>query len=632
MLTVFRKHSKSWLIKVVFGVIVLVFIFWGGYAYRSRQETQMARIGDHYISVLEYNEAYNQMLENYRRQLGKAFSEDLVKELGVKRQVMEMLINTYLVNKAAAEMGLAAGTKEIQQKVLAYPIFLTDGQFDQNRYEAILRQYRMRPETFEQQIGQEISAQKVEEFIRRQAVVTDEEVLADFQLNYSMVQLAYSVFDPKSFEDKVTVDEKGMEAFFQGHQDRYREPEKRQFVMVVFKPDAYMNDVKVTEDEMHQYYEDHGAEYHRGAEVRARHILFAVKEDAPEEEVSKVRAQALQVLDEARKGKDFTELAKKYSQDPSVAKNGGDLGTFSQGQMVPAFEEAAFALKPGEISNLVRTPFGFHIIKVDEVHPERTTPFEEARKDIESILKRQKGKDIAFGKARRFLDLAYARRELEKFAGEQGLPMLGEGVWVSQKDALPGSDTPNAEIMKKLFALQEKDVSDILDTAQGYVIAQVKGIQAPQVPPFDQVKDRVEKDYRAEQARSLAGEKAAELLAAGVKSNNLESAANALKVNVRTSDWFSRQEPDKELKLLRGESLNAMFSLSADHPFPDSPLELGNRFIVCQFLGRKAPEGGVEKERAAIVKRLLRDKQNMIWEAWLQEQREKSKVELYREL
>ncbi len=632
MLSLFRKQSKSWLIKALFFVIVLVFIFWGGYAYKSRQETQMARIGDHYISVIEYNNAYNQLLENYRKQFGKGFSEDLVRGLGLRQQVMDMLINTYLVEKAAGEMGLAASTSEIQQRVLSYPIFQTDGQFDQQRYEEILRQYRMKPETFEQQIGQELSAQKVQEFIRRQAIVTDDEVMADFRFNYSMIQLAYAVFDPKSFEDKVTVDEKDAQSYFQEHQDRYREPEKRQFLMVTFKPESYLNEVKIAEDEARQYYADHGSEYHRGPEVRARHILFAVKEDVPEDMIAKVRAQAQSVLDEAKKGKDFAELAKKYSQDEATAAKGGDLGTFSRGQLVPAFEEAVFALKPGEISNLVRTPFGFHIIKVEEVHPEKTTSFEEARNDIEAALKRQKGRDIAFDKARKFLDVVYAKKELQKLAGEQNVAVTGEGVWVSEKDALPGSKSPNTEIMQKLFTLRDQDVSDILDTPEGYVIAQVKEIRGPQVPAFDAVKDRVAKDYRADRARVLAQEKAAELLAESVKGSNLESAAGAMGVTVRKSDWFSRQEPDKDLKLLRGDALNTVFGLSTDKPFPEKPLELGNRFMACQFLGLKAPEGGPDKERAAIMKRLENQKQAMIWDAWLGEQRAKTKIEVYRQL
>lgn len=626
MLNLFREHSKSWMIKALLILVAIVFVWWGGATYQSKSDTAVVQIDDEFISERDYYNVYEKMVTRYRTQLGKAWSEKLVEEMNLKGQVLDMLINRYLVSKAARELGLSASTEEIRRKILEYPVFLNEGRFDQLTYERVLRQERLTPEGFEKDIAESIAYERLLNFIKRQVVVTDDEVTADYRTNYGQVQIAYALFDPKSFEDKVTVDEQGAQEYFQNHRERYMEPEKRQFSLVLYKPEAYMDQAGVTGDDMRRYYDDHIAEYRHEQQVRARQILFRLKEDAAEEEIAKARSEAEKVLAEARKGKDFAELARKYSQDTATAKNGGDLGAFARGQMLEPFSDAAFAMKKGEISDLVETPDGFHIIKVEEIIPEKTTSFEEARSGIEQAVKRQKAREAAYDKARKLLDQVYAKKDLAKSAGEQNMPVTGGDIWVAETDPLPGFQTPLADISRKLFELPEKDFSDIFDTSQGYLIAQVTGIQPPQVPSFDKVKQRVEKDCRAERARVLAQQKAAELLDAARKANSLETAAGGLKLAVRKSDWFSRHAPDKDLRLLRGGAVDQVFRMEENQPFPDSPLEFGNRFLVCQLLGRRLPEGELEKVRADIVKRLTQQKQSMMWTAWLQEQRGKSKI------
>lgn len=631
MLNLFRKHATSWLIKVALFLIAIVFIFWGGYSYKSRHDLQVAKVGDHYITMAEYDRSYNQLTDMYRRQLGGSFSDEMAKALNLKQQALDMLIDNYVMANAAHKMGLSATTQEVQQKILEYPVFQSNGKFDQKRYVAILEENRLTPEMFEQQMADNITAQKLQNFIKRRAIVTDEDIKAQFSFNNTSIQLAYVLFEPKTFEEQVKADDTALKNFFNSHQDKYKDPEKRQISYVAFKTDDFLDKVKVTDDEIRQYYDENKEKYHKEAEVRARHILFSVKEDAPQAEVDKVKAEAQKVLDQAKKGADFAELAKKYSQDPGSANKGGDLGFFTKERMVPAFSKAAFSLKPGQISDLVRTQFGFHIIKVEETHPESTTPLDQVKNEIELTLKRDKARDIAYSKAREFADQAFAQKDLAKAAKSQNLALTGSDVWVSRTDKLPGLVSTPPDVMKKIFEMSDKDVSDILNISEGVMVAQLDAIKAPQLPAFDQVKDRVLADYKRDEARVLAQKSASELLEAAKKANSLEAAAKEKKMEIKTSDWFTRKQPDKSFRLT-GEAQNSAFALDPSKPFPETPFETGQRFAVCQLLGKKLSEQDLAKERDAIAKQIADQKQSDLWRSWLSEERRKADVQQLKQL
>ncbi|MFP5211800.1 MAG: SurA N-terminal domain-containing protein, partial [Acidobacteriota bacterium] len=617
--------------KAALVMIALAFVWWGGSMMGSHKDTRVARVGDHYITIAEQSERYNQMIEMYRRQLGGAFSEELIKGLNLRAQAVKSLIDEYVMSDAAKELGLTATTDEVQKKILSFPMFQADGKFNQERYVTLLRQNRLSPEKFEEDMAREITMQKVEEFVKRRAVVTDEEIQTEVAFNYGQAQIAYVPFDSKSFEGQVVVNDKDLQAFYEGRKQGYMDPEKRRFAVAVFKPETYAGEIKLSEDDLRRAYDEKKDEYHHEAEVSARHILFPVKQDAPKEEVDKVEAEAKKVLAEAKAGKDFAELAKKYSKDPGSAEKGGDLGFFSRDQMVPAFSDAAFNLKPGEISDLVRSDFGFHIIKVDETRPERTEAFEEVKGNLEQSLKEEKARDIAFQKAREFGDAAFASKDLPKTAESMKVSFVAMDKPVSRNDPLPGLDGPVPEAMGKLFALSDKEVSEVVETPQGFVVAQVEAIQPPQQLAFDQVKDRVDREYRADKAKTLAQAKASELIEAARKDKSLEAAAKAANLEAKKSEWFTRRSPDKDLKMLQGEGLNTVLRLDEAKPFPDAPIQAGPRYLAVQLLGKKAPEAEtVEKEQPAVRQKLVQAKEGELMRSWIDERRREIGVEEYK--
>ncbi len=634
MLDIVRKHATSWLIKVALFLIAIVFIFWGGYSFTSREGSRIAEVNGRVINNVEYNNAYQNMVDMYRQQLGSAFSEKLLRSLNLKALALNMLITRYVIADAAENLQLTATTAEVRHQIMQYPVFKVDGKFNDRRYVAVLRENHLTPAAFEKKVATDVTMQNVRNFITRQAVVTNREVRTDFLFNNSRIKLHYVQVNPQDFQSRVSVDGKALQAFYKSHKNLYMEPEKRQFALVDFKTDDYLNQVKVTPPEIRQYYADNQKKYEQKEAVQARHILFRVAENAPKEKVAKVRAEALKVLAMAhRKGADFAALAKKYSQGPT-ASSGGELGYFTRSQVVPAFGKAAFQLKPGQISGLVRTRFGFHIIKVQAVRPARVVPLKEVQDQIKLALERQKAGDIAHNKSRDFSDLAYSEKSVAKAAKQDKLSVVVSKQWFSVTDSPPALQG-SKDGMRKLFALSDKDVSTALKTPQGYVVAQVLGIKAPELAPFAKVKDRVTADCKAAKARKLAEKKAAALLVAARKSRSLEQAAEENHFQVKSTDWFSRLNPDKQLGL-QENALNQVSRLEMAQPFPQAPLAVetstGPTFVVCQLAGREQPsKGAFEKQRPLIAQRLLQEKQDELWRTWANQQRKAAKIEIFKE-
>ncbi len=630
MLSLVRKNATSWLIKLTLFAIVIVFIFWGGYSYQSRKASRLAKVGDHYISVNEYRDAYDNLVETYRKQLGDRFSQDMIRRFKLKDQALNMLIERYLVMKAAHKLGLEATVSEVQEQIIKYPVFQVDGHFNQERYVQVLRFNHMSPEQFEKQLFQDLTVKKVQQFIRDQAIVTDQEIKAQLDFNYARRQLAYIWFNAADYLKSVKVTDADIKAYYDKNKDRYMEPEKRHFAYVTFFADDFLKQVSVNEDDVKSYYNEHKKEFEKEKQIHARHILFRLAKDAPKEQVEKVRKEAEKVLALARQGKDFAKLAKQYSQGPS-AKNGGDLGFFTRKQMVPAFADAAFALKPGQISDLVRTSFGFHIIKVEQIREAKTTSFEDAKKEIELKLKREKARDIAYEKAQEFNDAAVAEGDLVKAAKQQKVKIRTPDRWFSQLDQLPGIGA-NLTLMQKLFKLEDKEISSIIKTPRGFVIAEVTGIKPATISPLEKVKKQVESDCKDEKAMAAARKAASEFLAAAKKAGDIKKAGAEKKLKIQVSGWFARKLPDKHLTLW-GPVQDKVFQLTKQHPFPDQPLQMNKQLLVCQLLGTKAPpKKVVEQERERIRGRIRIQKQVELWNAWITAQREHTEIKVLQKL
>ncbi len=627
MLSLMRKHATSWIIKVALFLIIIVFIFWGGYSYTARRASLLAKVNDDYITISEYNKAYDNLMDEYRRRFGGNLSDELLKTLNVRKKALEMLIERHLLVSITKKLGLVPTADEIRKSIEAYAIFKTNGRFDPRKYEFILRRNHMSPEAFESQQSLLLALDKLRKIVTRNAKVSDKEVSDYFHFNRDEVKVAYVEIDPAKF--KVKDDPKKIEEFFENNKERYREPEKRRFDLVFFRYSDFEKQVKPTDGEIKYYYDEHKRDFYEEKKVRARHILFKVPPNASKEEVERIRKKAEAVLKQAKEGKDFAELARKYSEDKGTAKDGGGLGYFTYKMMVKPFSEAAFSLKPGQISNLVRTPYGFHIIKVEDVKNSRTKPLEEVKGEIVKILKRQRAKDLAQEAAADFADLAFSVESVKKAAREKKLNVASSGL-VKFSDPLPLlGNAP--KISKALFALDEKEVSQPLETPDGLVVGQVMQIQEPQIPDFKAVKDRVKKDWEKSELNKLAEEKAKEILDQLKQGKDIKEIAKKEGLRIKETGWFSREKPYGEfagnMKLFE-----LIFSRNKKNPFPDSPVEMRGKWLVFKVVDWKpAEKNDLDKDKDRIYAMLLAQKKQILWEAWVEQMKKEADIEILKE-
>jgi peptidyl-prolyl cis-trans isomerase D len=630
MLSLMRKHAKSWLIKALIAIIGIVFVFYFGYSFRQRQAVKLALVNDQVITVVEYQKNYRSMLEALQREYRGMWNDNLLKVFDLKNRALEALINQKLISQEAKKIGLDVTAKEIRDKIMSNPSFQFRGGFDESRYRAVLQNYHMTPEDFESLVASEMLQDKVEQFLTTLSPVTDQEVLEQYTFANEKVKISYVEFKPDQFKNKVTVEPAAMEKYFEDHKETYRIPERIKVAYVVFDPDAYKDQTKVSADQINEYYEDNLDTFKEKKQVKARHILFALPENASKEEEEKVKQKALSVLQQARAGADFAELAKKNTDDPSGKENGGDLGYFSAGQMVKPFEEAAFKLKKGEISDLIRTPFGYHIIKVEDVKEARTKPLEEVRGQILALLQKTAATDMAQEKAMSFVDRMPYQIDLVKYAAENKVPVKETGYF-SQADAIPDIGT-NDKLRQTLFSMEKEEVSDLVDAGGKFYVFQVKDKKPSALPALEEVKDKVREDYTLYVASQMAKSAAEEYLKKLKEGKDWAALAKENHLEIKTTDFISRQETVPQIGYFQ-ELQEAAFSLSEKKRYAGSVFQNDKGVFVIRWEGAQGiDKNKFEEEKKSYRDMLVRLKNQSLFKEWVERLRSRAKIEMLQPL
>jgi len=629
MLGLMRKHATSWLIKVALFAIVIVFIFWGGYSYTERKASRVAEVNGSYISMLEFQSMYNNLEEQMRRQLGKQFTPELAETLNLKKQALEQLINRRLILTEAKILDLGVSREELQNAIISYPAFQTNGRFDDQRYQQILRLNKLNPQEFEASQSEDLLISKVQHFITRGTKVLDTEILSFFHLTQDKVNLAYIQVDPKDFKSQVKVDEDSIKEYFDKHRESYRLPVKRNILYVRFKPQDYINEVQPTDADIEDFYRLHEEDYKEPEKVRARHILFRIPPKAKTSDIQAIQKKADMVLDLARKGENFAELARKYSED-STASKGGDLGYFTRQDMVKPFSDAAFSLKKGEISDLVRTRFGLHIIKVEDIKPESIKPLAEVKEKVIQSVKQEQALEIARQRAESFIDLGRSLDDMKKAAQEKNLPVKESGFFAAGEPIPSLGSYP--EISEAVFSLQLKEISPVLTLGEDQLVAQLIGIQDSRLEELDEAQKQVREDWLAEQSRDLARRKAEEWLQVALKEGTITNVARNNKLQLKKTGLFTAVSPAQPIGNQRDLVITA-FALRPAQPVAPEVYQVNGKFLIMQLEDRQpATEEEFQKQRAGLATQLLTAKKEQTFSRWIAGIREKSDIKILQKL
>jgi peptidyl-prolyl cis-trans isomerase D len=617
-----RKHAGTWIIKVILGAIVVVFVFWGVGSWTSQRLSRIAKVNGDWITVDQYRTTYNNLLEQVRRTFGNNLTDELLKTLQLRKRALDQLVDNVLMLQAAEKLNLRVTDEELAQSIRSYEAFQTSGVFDVRRYRKLLEQLNLTPESFEDIQRDSLLAEKLRFLITDTVKVSDDELREWYRWTHSTVSLDYVVVDPKRYSELDPTDE-ALTEFFEQNKEPYKTEPQIKVRYLAFKPEAYLSQVKLAEDELRDYYETNIENFKSPKTVEARHILIKVAQDADADRVAAAKAQIEDILKMAREGQDFAELAKKHSEGPTRDK-GGYLGTFSKESMVKPFSDKAFSMSAGEISEPVRTRFGWHIIKVEAVNAARTKSYDEAKGEIQTKLQDDYSRALAYEDAETAYDESYEGDTLDTIAEQRNVEVL-ETDFFTRKGPQKGI-TNRDQFATFAFGLPENEISDIQDFGDGYYLLQVTQKIPSQIPEFDAVKEKVKRAWVEREQDELAREEAKTLLADVKNGLTFEDAAKKFGLTPKHTAFFKRNDSIPDIGY-EPEISRTAFALSEEEKLPTEAIKGQKGYYVVQFKGRNKPSpDGFEAEKAKLKQGLLQQKKLRTFEAWLSDIRSKADI------
>ena len=514
----------------------------------------------------------------------------------------------------AKKMGISVSDAELSHNLqISLPFLYPNGTFvGVDRYrDFVLQQTGLSVQQFEEQLRESLLLDKMRAIVTDGMRVGPTEIREEFLRRNAKVKIEYVLFDPSQYVKAVTITSGALEAFFQKDPNRYKVAEQRRVRYVLIDTDRVRAQVKVDDNELKQYYGQHLTDYRVSDRVKVAHILFKT-EGKTIQEVSTLEKTAREVLAQIKSGTDFGELAKKSSEDSS-APNGGEIGWIVRGQTVKEFEDTAFSMKPGQVSDLIKTTYGIHIVKVLDKQSAHLQTFEEVKGQIKDQLEKQK--------------LAEAQQSLADELERQLHQTPQNFAAVVRKFGLEAKETPlfrynqpvpdlgTSEAFQNLaYQLQEGAVGTAITVPKGLAIIQLMGILPEHAPKLEEVRATVEQDYRAARSQELAAEKAIEL-AVKAKSGDFKKAAQAMGLTVKESKDFTQQESVEGVG--SGSQLAAAFTLAPGQT--SDAVSLGANRVVFRVLARTAAvETDLPSQQDQIAEELLERKRNLAWEIYEQ--------------
>lgn len=619
MLDFMRRHAQSWMIKVALGAVVVVFIFWGIWNPNAGRERDLVKIDGQTITIVEAKNYYQRLRESYQSVYREMFTEEMAKKMGLKERAVRDLINKVLLLREAHRLGLTATSGEVQAAIQNFPAFQKDGAFDQATYLRALQGARMTAKEFEAGQRQTLLLSKVQRLIISAAKVSDAEVLDFYKAIFEKVNLEVLSLDPADIRDvSLTPDE--VKGYFAKHREEFKTQAKVRAQYLLFDPKDYEKQTQITPKEMEDYYQNNREKFSQPKQVKVRHIL--IKAEAKDTEASaKARKKAESIRDEAVKGKDFAQLAKQYSEDPGTKDRGGDLGYVTRGQLVPEFEQEAFSLKVGDISKVVQTPYGFHILKVDEIQEAKVEPLGKVKDQIAALLRTRKTRELAHDDADQAYETASRGKGLDKFAKERNLRLKETGLF-SAKD----KTDLDPKLQDAALSLSKGEVSPVLRLGEAFAVLQVLEKYEPRIPELKDVEGQVAEALKREKQKEKALAKAKEVLERLRKGAEVKSVAAQERLRVEETGFFERgNDPPK---MGNSEELRkAVATLGLKNAYPDNPIFLDGKFLIIHLKDKKdvdLAQFNSQKEKYRLG--VLQEKQETLLTQWLDDLLEQAKA------
>ncbi len=629
-------HHLKWTLFLVIGVFILGFVFWSGSGTDQNKAGQVvAEVGGERITAVEFDRQYRAQVERYRQMYQGNFSPELERALDLPRNVLDSMIERMLRLEAAKRLDLQVSDGELAKKIVALPFFQDNGQFiGREKYEKMLRSNNIVPERFEEELREDMLLEKYSGLVKASVVVPDAEIAREYATRNDKATIEYILVPAGRLESNVQPTDADLQAYLDKHKDRYRAPVQRKVKYLLIDRARVRSKMTPNEADVRSDYERRRETFTVPEQVNAAHILIAVKQDgdASADAVAKARAETITARAKVP-GADFGKLANENTDDPSGKTNGGQLPPFSHGQMLPEFEQAAFAMAPGEVRGPIKTQFGYHVIKLVSKTPSRTRTFEEVRPSIVAELsERQASAEVD----RLAKELAEKLKAMRSASDEDLRKLQGDAVtlntteWSARGDSIQGIGANQKFSDEAWTTPVGKASATPVSTARGIAFVKPTEERAAGQPPFAELKPRLEAEWKVErrQKDALAQlEPAAKELASGT---TLAALAGRYGTEVKTTTEFGPGGPVPELGAAP-ELATAVFKTTQGQAGP--AVAVPNGFVLYRVLTRTEGDHGAFEAQKEQLRESIRSREaDRLTRSYLQQMRASRKVEVNEQL
>jgi peptidyl-prolyl cis-trans isomerase D len=631
-----KKIILSALLLIICGGMVITLIPGGLGSDLLGQPSQgvLAKVAGQDITTHEVRDHARALAEQQVAQYGPMGKQllPMIMPRAIAQSVEQMITGKSIVAEAE-RMGLKATSADVRDELQNGRFSATmfpGGKFiGEQAYESLLAQNNLTVATFEQDVKNEILERKLATLITGSASVSDSDVRKEFEKRNTKVKFEYAFLSQDDIRKALHPTDEELKAFYTRNQARYKDaiPEKRKIEYAFLDKSKVLAQTQVTPEELQAYYNQHREEFRVQEEVKVSHILVKTPAVGPdgkvdEKGVEEARKKAEDVLKQLKGGAKFEDLAKKYSDDPGSAKQGGELGWIGRGRTVPEFEKAAFSQAKGQTSDLVKSSYGFHIIRTEDKHEAHLKTLDEVKDQIEPLIRQQKTTRALDAAGNALLDQARTQG-LEKAAAAKGLnPVTTD--FVGRTDVLPGVGS-SPQLMDAVFSEREKSPPDMAQLGQGVVVFQLLGIKPPATPTFEEIRSKLENDFKNERAGILLNQKTQELSDRAKSEHDLKKAAKELGATVKTSDFVLPEGQVPDVGSMAGQASVAFTMKPGDI---SGPITAGTNGVVLTVLERQEPtEQDFAAKKDQIRDGLLHSKQQDLFGMFLanlRQQMEKS--------
>ncbi|MGA8212493.1 MAG: peptidyl-prolyl cis-trans isomerase [Candidatus Sulfotelmatobacter sp.] len=619
-----KKIVLSGLLLLICGAMVIAFIPNNGDLTGAPGKGIIAKVNGVDITAEQVRETARQMAQQQAQQYG-ANASMLIPFLiqQATPRAAEQLIDRQALLTEAQHMGLKSSPQEVKDELqhghyAAY--FFPGGNFiGEAEYENMLQRANLTPATFEENVGKEILISKLQALIFGSASVSDAAIRQEFVKENTKVKFDYAVLKQDDIKKGLHPTTEELKAFYDSHQKSYANsvPEKRKIKYVVLDTGKIQGGVQVTRDDLQAYYNQHRDQYRVPEQIKVSHIWIKMPLPGPdgkidEKGVAEAQRRADDLLKQLKGGAKFEDVAKKYSEDTGSANVGGSLGWIGKSQMGAEFEKAASSLPKGQISGVVKTLDGFHIIRVDDKQDARMKTLDEVKGEIEPIVKQQKTQVVAQKQAE---DLAQQAKTqgLDAVAAAKGVSVVTSDFF-SRRDLVPGLG-PSPQLMDAVFGAAEKAPPEMAATSQGFAVFQLLAVKPPATPTFEEIRDRVEEQFKSERSSVLLSQKTQELSDRAKTEHDLKKAAKELGATMKTSDFVLPDGQVPDIGSMTGEA-SVAFTMKPGEI--SGPINSGANGVVISVVEVQAPtEADFAAKRDQIRDMLMQGTQQSIFELYV---------------